>query len=95
MCWVMPPASRAGYVGLPYGVEQRRLSVVDVTHDGDHRRAPHQILRLFSQLDVLRALLFVTDLVGGCAKLARQLFGQLDVEGLVDGGENLSFPPVS
>ena len=39
MCWVMPPASPAGDVGLADGVEQRRLAVVDVAHDGDDRRA--------------------------------------------------------
>ncbi len=33
-----------GDVGLADGVEQRRLAVVDVTHDGDDRRARHQIL---------------------------------------------------
>ncbi len=33
-----------GDVGLADGVEQRRLAVVDVAHDGDHRRARHQIL---------------------------------------------------
>ena len=38
MCWVMPPASRLGDVGLADGVEQRGLAVVDVAHDGDHRR---------------------------------------------------------
>ena len=39
MCCVMPPASRADHVGVAQGVEQLRLPVVDVTHDGDHRRA--------------------------------------------------------
>src|SRR5690606_35102461 len=33
-----------GDVGLPDRVQQRRLSVVDVTHDGDHRRAGLEVL---------------------------------------------------
>ena len=32
-------------VGLPDVVEQRRLAVVDVAHDGDDRRPRHQLLR--------------------------------------------------
>ena len=31
-------------IGLADRVEQRRLAVVDVAHDGDHRRPRHQIL---------------------------------------------------
>ena len=33
-----------GHVGLADRVQQRGLAVVDVAHDGDHRRARHQIL---------------------------------------------------
>ena len=46
MCWVMPPASPAGDVGVADGVEQRGLAVVDVAHDGDDRRARLEILGL-------------------------------------------------
>ncbi len=49
----------------------------------------HQVLRFFGELDVLRALLFVADLIGGSAEFARQFLGQLHIESLVDGGENL------
>ena len=34
----------AGHVGGAQGVEQRGLAVVDVTHDGHHRRAGHQVI---------------------------------------------------
>ena len=39
MCWVMPPASPATTFAERMRVEQRGLAVVDVTHDGDDRRA--------------------------------------------------------
>ena len=37
----------------------------------------------------MRGFFFVADLVGGSAEIARQFFGQLHVERLIDGGENL------
>ena len=37
MCWVMPPASVGGDVGVADGVEHGGLAVVDVTHDHNHR----------------------------------------------------------
>ena len=49
--------------------------MIDVAHDGHHGRAADKILRLFSKLDVLRALFFVADLVRGSPELARQLLG--------------------
>ncbi len=39
MCWVIPPASVDDDRRLADRVQQRRLAVVDVTHDGHHRRA--------------------------------------------------------
>ena len=39
MCCVMPPASRSATFVVADGVEQRRLAVVDVAHDGDDRGA--------------------------------------------------------
>ena len=39
MCCVIPPASVSTTDGLADRVEQRRLAVVDVTHDRDDRRA--------------------------------------------------------
>ena len=57
MCWVMPPASFAHHVGVPDRVEQLGLAVVDVTHDGDHRRPGHQVGLLalvLAELDVER-----------------------------------------
>ena len=85
----------AGHVGFADGIEQRSFAVIDVAHDGDHGRAAHEIFRFFGFFDILRAFLFVGDLVGGSAELARQIFGQLYVESLVDGGENSSFRAAS
>ncbi len=54
-------------------------------------RAANQIHGFFGELDVLGALFFVADLVGGGAKFARELLGEFHVEGLIDGGEDLLF----
>ena len=43
MCWVMPPASVATTEASRIAVQQRRLAVVDVTHDRDHRRPRDKI----------------------------------------------------
>ena len=39
MCWVMPPASPATTSVEADAVQQQRLAVVDVAHDGDDRWA--------------------------------------------------------
>ena len=44
MCCVMPPASPAATLALRMRVEQGRLAVVDVAHDGDDRRTRHGVL---------------------------------------------------
>ena len=43
MCWVMPPASLSTCVGVAKRVEELGLAVVDVTHDGDHRRPEGEV----------------------------------------------------
>ena len=53
MCWVIPPASPDDDLGLANRVEQRRLTVVDVAHDGNDRRSRHEILLLVAE-DQLR-----------------------------------------
>ena len=55
MCWVMPPASPAATLDLRITSSKRRLAMVHVAHDGDHRRARLQVLRLVLdvQLDLL------------------------------------------
>ena len=78
-----------GHVGGTNGVEQRRLAVIDVAHDGHHRRAANAVGSFLGLLDLLRALFLEADFVGGCAELARDLLGHFRVEILVDGGENL------
>ncbi len=45
-------AGFAGYhVGGPDGIEQRGLAVVDVAHDGDHRRARHHTGRVVGHVE--------------------------------------------
>ena len=70
------------------GVQQRRLAMVHVAHDGDHRSAAYEVLLLLGLVHVLDGLLLVADLLGLGAKIAADVLGQLHVESLVDGGEN-------
>ena len=88
MCWVMPPASRAGHVGFADGVEQRGLAVVHVAHDGDHRGALLQVLGVLGLFDGLHGFHFVADGGRGGAEFARHFGGQLGIQRLVDGGED-------
>ncbi len=87
MCCVMPPASPAGDVRLADRVEQRRLAVVDVAHDRDHRRARHQILGILGRLVGGQQLVLAErgrlDLV---AELHRHQRRGLEVDVLVDVG---------
>ena len=61
MCWVMPPASPGGDLGLADRVEQRGLAVVDVAHDRDHRRAVDQVLVGVGELRFLGLLVGGAD----------------------------------
>ena len=80
-----------GHIGRTNGIEQRSLSVIDVAHDGDHRRPLFAVLLDFGFFDFLPGFLFVADFVGGRAEIARQFFGQFHVQRLVDGGEDFLF----
>ena len=79
-----------GDVGLPDGVEQRRLAVIHVAHDGDHGRALDLVLLLLRRLDLLHGFFFEADGGGRGAELARQIGGELGIERLVDGGEDIA-----
>src|SRR5690606_1329688 len=70
------------HVGVPDGVQQLGLTVVDVAHDGDHRRPRHQVLlaaRVLAVLDVER-LEELAVLVLGADDLDVEV--QLEPEGL-------------
>jgi hypothetical protein len=86
-----PAGFALGHIGRADGVQQRCLSVIDVAHDGDHGRP--RLTRSSSHLEPRSpaCFLFVADLVGGSAEIARQVFGQLYVQRLVDGGEDFLF----
>src|SRR5262249_20312811 len=77
-----------GDVGRTDRIQQRSLSVIDVTHDRHHGRTTLAVLFYFTLHNSLARFLFVTDVVGRRAEIARQFFGQLHIERLVDGREN-------
>ncbi len=79
-----------GDMGLPDGVEQRRLAMVHVAHDGDHGRALHLVLFLLCRFDVLHRFYFETYSRGRSAKLARDIGSELCVQGLIDRGEDVA-----
>jgi hypothetical protein len=73
------------HVGLADVVEQRRLAVVNVTHDRDDRRTRHEVLSGINNL--VRFFLDSVFLFLHCleAELARDQFNLVEVEALVDG----------
>jgi hypothetical protein len=80
------------HVGLADVVEERRLAVVDVAHDGDHGRARHE------RLLVDRVGLVLAE-VGAVLRLTHRLEAELrgddldlvEVEPLVDGDHQPRF----
>ena len=70
-------------------VEQRRLTVVYVTHDRNHRSTRNQISRVLGQLDFKALLFFVGNVARARPELAGHRLGQLKVQRLVDRRENL------
>src|SRR6185436_10701534 len=71
-------------VRLADRIEQRRLAVIDVAHDGDDRTAGHGALRLGPLHRLHLDRLFEGDDLRVDAQLARQLDRQLPAEGLID-----------
>ena len=72
-----------GHLRFADRVEQRRLAVIDVAHDGHDRRARVEIFRL--RLFLLRdELLFEAPHLDLGAELAREVFRHLDVNRAVD-----------
>ena len=84
MCCVMPPASPSATLVSSNGVEQRRLAVVDVSHDRDDRCARYQIFRMRRfGLDVGQLLFEAADQDFG-AEVARDHRRGVGVERRVD-----------
>ena len=75
-------------IALAQGVEQRGLAVVDVAHDGNHRRPPLQLLILVDL--ALQANLDVggADPPDVVAELDGQKFSRIGVEDVIDGGHD-------
>ena len=90
MCCVMPPASRSATWVDTYRVEQRCLTVIDVAHDRDHRRARHLIFRFLREFDFPCGFFFEAERVGRRAEVASQILRHLYIKALVDGRENLA-----
>ena len=64
--------------------------MIDVAHDGNYRGANDQILGIFGEFHFPSLFIFVADLRSHRAEVARNVFGQLHVDGLVDGREELA-----
>mgnify|MGYP003694040089 CR=1 FL=1 len=78
MCCVIPPASGVDDGGLANGVEQRRLAVVDVPHDRDHRWTRREVG--LAVLVALRLFVLVRRVLDRELALGRELGGdQLDL----------------
>ena len=91
MTCVMPPASVATTLLLADLVQQRRLAVIDVAHDGDDRRPRHEILRVVRLLERLGQLFFrVVRLVDFqlAAGVDGDQLGHVGLDDRVDGGHH-------
>ena len=81
-----PPGFACDDVGIAQTVEERSLTVVDVTHDGDDRRTGHEV-SLVIDLFVLRHSFddLGTDEVGLIAELFSHHLNGLSIETHIDG----------
>ena len=72
------------HVGLADGVEQRRLAVIDVAHDGDDRRARLQRALFVLFADEARLDVRLGHALGRVAELLHDELGGIDVDHIVD-----------
>ena len=77
-----------GDAGHADGVEERGLAVVDVAHDGDHRRPGLQVLNGVRGAGRQELLLVKGDVFHLMPELAGQQGGGVHVQRLVDGGHD-------
>ena len=70
--------------GLANRVEERRLTVVDVAHDRDHRSARNRADAFHNLALFLDHFLFIGAHGGVVAEFAAHILRDLDIEGLVD-----------
>ena len=82
-----------GNVGFADGVEQRGLTVIDVAHDGDHRRARHfELVDVVAFQDLFDGLvgefIFVADDGSASAEARSDILDHLRIERLVHGDED-------
>ena len=73
------------HVGLTNGVQQRRLAMVHVTHDGDNRRAGFEIFRSVIDVGFGRFLRGVNQSAASLAFLHFEAVAVLGAEPLGDG----------
>src|SRR5205823_432697 len=74
-------------LGAPDVIEERGLAVVDVAHDGDHRRARRHLRLGLRALQVLLDLVLLEDL-GSVAHLLDYQHRGVLVDRLIDGGHH-------
>jgi hypothetical protein len=77
-----------GDVGFAQRIQKRGLTVIDVTHYGNHRGSRAQILRAVRLYNFLQDLFFVAD--NGCFRTesAGDIHCGRTIESLIDGGKN-------
>ena len=76
-----------GDIRLPDCIEQRRLTVIDVTHHGDHGSAREQVADIFGLLGLLHRFLFESCFRRRRPELCAEIVYHLQVESLVDRRE--------
>ena len=69
-------------------VQQRGLTVIHVTHDGDDWGPTRQIFRRFRHFHVLHRFFFVRNRRSRSPEFTGNVVGQLPIQSLVDRGEN-------
>ena len=72
------------HIGLPDGVQQRSLAVVDVAHDGDDRRARLERLRRIDLADEAFFDVFLRNALHRVAELRCDQLGRVGVDHVVD-----------
>ena len=77
-----------GDVGFTDRIQQGSFAVVDMAHDGDHRRSRRDVLRLFLGNGFILCVFLETDDRGFRAEIRAQVLGQSLVQRLVHGGED-------
>ena len=88
MCCVIPPASVAVTLVSRIASSSEVFAMIHVAHDGDHGRALHMVFGLIRHFLLGFGFLFEADHVGAESELRAHFLGDIEIQRLVDGGEN-------